>query len=381
MTVLSFFVKKKSIPPAEKRKNIACVITGYKDVDITVPCVESLLSQKYMKYHVYLVLDHCGQAVQYPVSNERLTVLLPQPFLNSKLKSIKYAIDHFVENHEDIVIFDPDNLAPAGYLDRLNDYVWKYEAVQTRRTAKNSASKLARLDAIGEMLHNFTDKRNMFKLGSSATISGSGMVVKTSDFLDFYSSEPIRSKLDGVILGEDKMLQNFLVSRGIQIAYAEDILLFDEKVNTKHQVRRQRIRWLNTYFENVKDSASLIWQGIKNLNWNQSLFGFYNLYPPLFLVLLVSFLAIAVNFYIMPKGALLLGVGVLIFCVNFILTLYFSKAPGKYYLTLLYIPFFILQQIYSLLHLKKAKVDFLVTGSSETVSVKDIERKNRDQAR
>ena len=377
MTLISFFKKRKSVQSQTEEKSIACIITGYKNVDITIPCVESLLGQRYTNFMVYLVLDNCANNTKYPIVHKKLKILIPEIPLNSKLKSIKNAIDHFSEDHEFVLIFDPDNIVPIDYLVKLNEYTHRFDAIQTRRTAKNSSTILSRLDAIGEIYHNFCDRRNLFRLGSSATISGSGMLIRKTDFIDFINSDHIQSKINGVILGEDKMLQNFLVGKMIRIAYADDILLYDEKVNTKHQVRRQRIRWLNTYFENVKESISLIFKGINNYNWNQFLFGAYNLYPPLFLVFLFSLVLVVLSFFISHFVSLLLVAGIAIFLINFVLTLYFSNAPKTYFLALVYIPFFILQQIYSLLHLGKAKGNFLVTGSNEAVSLNEIHKEKR----
>jgi len=114
--------KKKIVPHNSAEENIACVVTGYKDFDIIIPLVDSLLKQNYSNYHIYVVADRCNpdDLVKLNYSGDKVSVFFPLPALNSKVKAIKFAIAHFIGNHSYTLIFDPDNLAHPGFLKTIN---------------------------------------------------------------------------------------------------------------------------------------------------------------------------------------------------------------------------------------------------------------------
>src|SRR5690606_12417664 len=98
-----------------------------------------------------------------------------------------YALENFVRKHEYIAIFDPDNLAHSQFLQECNNYIFKgYKAIQGRRTAKNLDTQTACLDAMGEIYYNYMTKKVPYFLGSSSIIAGSGMVIETNLFKNFF---------------------------------------------------------------------------------------------------------------------------------------------------------------------------------------------------
>lgn len=356
--------------------DIACVITAYKNLDTALPLVDSLLLQKYERYQVYLVADRCDQK-EGLIQDERLTVLFPPSPLDSKIKSIHLAKKSWVRNHEAVLILDADNLLQERALEKFSEHLNAgFKAVQGMRTAKNLDTPLACLDALGELYYNYIQRFVPFSLGSSATIAGSGMVIRTDLFESYLGSFDFESS--EVILAEDKLLQMQLVKAGVQISYQPGALIFDEKTSTGQQLQNQRTRWLKSYFDHLKDVYGLLWDRLKVLDWNGVYFSLMISTPPLvimgmailgglFLGLLFSFELLSLAF---SSLCFLAG--------GWLLSLVFSDAPQRIWKAIPWIPVFVFRQVFSLLGFKQVKNDFLATQHTKRWTIEEVwrERKN-----
>ena len=283
---------------------------------------------------------------------------------------------NYLKQHDFTIIFDPDNVAPKNYLEQIDEFHKKdYLAVQSKRVPKNLDNYVACLDAAGEIYHNFVERMVPWKLGSSATIAGSGMSIKTTLYKEFLKSDDILNKIDGVILGEDKLLQNFLVLKNIKIGFQQSAILFDEKVTSNTQVQKQRTRWINAYFQNVRSAFRILFCGLEKRSFNQILFGFNTLYPPLFILTLSSMLILILNIIVGGNlyFSIILAIALISFGLNFILSLLINEAPQKVVRSIFFVPIFIGNQILSLVNLKKSKNEFLVTDKNRNVNVEELD--------
>lgn len=378
--LLSLVVKERAIATSEKQTDFACIITAYQNIQIVIPLVESLLKQAHTNRHVYLVADACDIS-GFPLSSPHLTVLKPEYKLGSKVKSINHAIEHFVRPHEAVVIFDPDNLAKPDFLSILNNYLATgFKAVQGRRAAKNLDTIYACADATGELYKNYVERYAPYLLGSSPTIAGSGMAVETTLFHAYLQGEKITSSLKSnrVIVAEDKILQNFLVGEKLQIAYAKDAILFDEKISTGAQVERQRSRWLYSYFENFPNTLAFILRGALSLNRNQFLFGLITSSPPLFVLLLSALVLGLVSLFVSKQLFLAFLLGIFIFIGNILLTLLLSNAPAAIWKAMWGMPLFVLRQFLALLNMQRSRKDFMPTENKKAVRIDEVLRENTE---
>jgi cellulose synthase/poly-beta-1,6-N-acetylglucosamine synthase-like glycosyltransferase len=133
-----------------------------------------------------------------------------------------------------------------------------------------------------EFYYNFTQRKVPFVLGGSATIAGSGMCVNTDLYRAFFAQENI----DRHIIAEDKMMQIYMVDQqGQRLAYAENAVVYDEKVSTGEQVQRQRTRWITSFFQYVGQGVALFFKGLFTFRYNKALFGFTIIIPPLFILI------------------------------------------------------------------------------------------------
>lgn len=373
----SRLVKRRIPPPAKAHRSFGIIVTAYRNWEITVPLVKSLLSQHYPgQYRIYVVADQCEKAA-YPIDDERLEVYWPDPALNLKAKSILLATQHFRQDYDHVIIFDADNLVQPDYLHWMNRYAeLGYVAVQGMRTAKNLDTFYAKADAAGEFYKNFTDRQIPFLLGASSVISGSGMSVERSGYLEYLRSPEIEQGKHRwkKMLQEDKILQNFLLRRNLRIAYAPEAVVYDEKVDNAEAVETQRSRWLYSYFQNLPNSLGLVRRGIGNFSFNQWWFGLVTVAPPLSIQLLLAgiifIIGLLVNFWI----AILMVIGVFLFILAIPLVLYFGGAPTAVRSVICKLPLFAWRQVRALVKMKDPNKNFKHTENRKMISIEDVER-------
>jgi glycosyltransferase involved in cell wall biosynthesis/cellulose synthase/poly-beta-1,6-N-acetylglucosamine synthase-like glycosyltransferase len=372
-TFFSLLVPRKKLKKNfDKKYDFAAVITAYKDIDIAIPCVDSILKQKYENYIIYLVADQCD-INKIDIKNDKLVVLNPEEKLGSKVKSIKYAINNFKRKHEAIIVFDPDNLAHPHMFAKMNLYFNNgYKAVQGRRTAKNVDTVYACLDAMGEYYYNYVTKYAPYNLRSSSPIAGSGMALDYDIYVNHLNDQEISSNINKVIVAEDKLLQAEIVAKGHQIAFARDAIIYDEKVSSGSQVERQRTRWINSYFKYSIKAIEIIIQGILNFSWNQFLFGLNIFLPPLFLLVLTSGFFFVLNFFVDKEMFLVWLCAIVIFFLNFNIALLLSNIEKEIWKSMWGIPLFMFNQIMALLKIKRSNKEFMETEHTQLLTIDDV---------
>ncbi len=371
----SRFVKEK-IPPPEKEKEFdyGCIITAYRNAEITKPLVHSLVNQKYSNFHIYLVADNCDVS-DYNIQGEKFTLLRPEPALNLKAKSIIHGMENYVRKHDYTVIFDGDNLAHPDFLKTINKYAnGGYRSIQGQRTAKNVDSNYAAMDALGEFYKNYIERYVTYLIGSSSVISGSGMAVETELYTAYLNSPEIQEgqKLWKKMLQEDKILQNFLLKQNEKIVYAWDAICYDEKVTSGDGVETQRSRWLFSYFQNLPNTLGILRRSITNFSWNQLIFGIATITPPLFILVGVAGLLAILGLFIKPVMGISLFIGLAIFSLNVLWTIKLSDAPKEVWNAIWKLPSFILKQFTALLKMGNPNKNFKHTEHTKKVSIDEV---------
>jgi cellulose synthase/poly-beta-1,6-N-acetylglucosamine synthase-like glycosyltransferase len=367
--------RRRSVLLTGREQSIACIITAYKQCKIALPQIESLLRQRYGSFHIYLVADHYAGRLEV-TPHPALTILYPEPYLNSKVLSIKYAMDRFGRAHDAVLILDADNLLHPDALAYLNSYLESgFVAVQGQRTAKNLDTTMAVLDALGELYYNTTQRETPFRIGSSATIAGSGMAVS----FDFFSRYIQRMFGEGkqFEIAEDKLLQMMLAESRHRIAWCREALIFDEKVAHGSQIQRQRTRWIRSWFQHWGTAMRMTGNGLLRFDWNMFYFGLMLSFPPMFILtgglVFTALAGIPVDMYITMAAV----AGLLVFTLQFVLALAVAKAPAPFWRVLPSIPALVWRQILAVLKIKASKKDFLATDHSKTVGIDEVWEKRK----
>ena len=352
----------------------ANIITAYRNADIAVPLVQSLVNQSYPNHHIYLVADNADVS-GWTFQHRKFTLLHPETALNLKVKSIIHATERFVELHDYIVIWDADNLAHPKFLEIMNAYASAgFEAIQGQRTAKNTDNKIAAADALGEYYKNYIERYLPPRIGSSSVISGSGMAVETELYKSYLYGEAIQKGqyLWKKMMQEDKILQNHIMSAGKCIVYAKDAICYDEKVTSADAVETQRSRWLYSYFQNLPNSIGFTLKGLFTLDWNKFLFGLITVSPPLFILVGLSAIIFLAGLFLNPFVSSAIVLADLVFVGTIFWSLYLSNAPKEVFMSLTSLPQFAFRQFKGLFKMVNPNKNFKHSEHKVLVKVEDI---------
>ncbi len=360
--VLALLRPNKKITPLKSEADYAIIVTAYEQVTHIPDVINSILALNYKNYLVYVVADKCDVS-GLKFDDERVLILRPEQTLAGNTRSHFYAIRNFKRNHERLTIIDSDNLVHPEYLNQLDLYFsLGYLAVQGVRKAKNLDTTYARLDGARDIYYHFYDGEMLFRAGSSATLAGSGMAFTTSLYRECMEDRDVSGA------GFDKVLQAAIVGGGNRIAFADQAFVYDEKTSHSDQLVNQRARWINTWFKYFGYGFTMIGNGLKNLSWNQFLFGLVLLRPPLFIFLLLSVFCMAVNLFLAPVISIIWFIGFLLFILGFYIALVNSDTDSSIYKSLVNIPKFIFFQVISLLKARNANKRSVATKHYHTVN-------------
>ena len=350
------------------------IVTAYKQTHALPTVINLLLNQNYQNFIIYVVADQCDvSALNF--NHPKVVVLRPETELRSNTKSHFYAINRFVRPHPRLTIIDSDNLVHPDYLTQINIFFSKgYQAVQGLRAAKNLNTTYACLDAARDIYYHFYDGKLLFKAGSSATLSGSGMA---------FTTELYRFCLENLDIsgaGFDKVLQAEIVKYRLQIAFAKKAIVYDEKTTQPDQLVKQRSRWINSWFKYSGLGFGLIRLGLKNFSVNQVLFGLVLLRPPLFIFLILSAFCALANLWIIPAYTLYWLAALGAFILSFFIALLHSETNYRIYRALFGIPKFMFYQVLSLLKMRKANDRSVATDHYYRSDIDNMVQSNYDKA-
>ncbi|HEY0356268.1 MAG TPA: glycosyltransferase family 2 protein, partial [Flavisolibacter sp.] len=370
---LLYYVKKlfRAKHPADKLPfltdkefEFGIIVTAHEQTEFIKPLVDSVVRQQYANYHVYIVADACDIS-DLQFDNDKITVLRPGTPLNSKIRSIDFAIEHFKKDHDAMIILDSDNLIHPNFLTVMNNYFRKgFRAVQADFKPKNTDSVYARMDAIGDAFNFFVEREMRMELGLSAAIWGSGIAID----LKLYKEVIYHNFLGGF----DKKLQAHLIQRLPWIAFAKDAILYDEKISSGKSLENQRTRWINAQFKYFKLGLKLFIKGILKGNFNQAYFAFITIRPPMFMLVLLAFVFTVANYYIDPWLSIAWLVILAIFVLSFVMIVMIRDKEKRLAGTLLMIPVFMARQAFAFLKMGRANKSFLKTRHSKVVFIDEV---------
>lgn len=347
-----------------KQYQFAAIITAHQDIRFIPPFVDSFLKQSYPHFKVYVVADDCNIS-NLSINDDRIVLLKPETALHSKIKSIQYAINHFTAEPDVMIIFDSDNLVHPQYLQNLNGYYQQgFRVVQTHMLSKNNDTAYARLDSMGHIYYTFFERKSKMALGISSSILGLGISMDYSLYREM--------NYHNTIGGFDKKLQAKMAILVPQIAFAENAIVYDEKVDEAAVMEKQRTRWIYSYFSHIKDSALLFWHGIKTTSMGRILLGLTMLRPPMIIQVSLLLVLMLISIFVNPTLLWAWAAVIFLFVATFIITIATQSHQKGMTSALKYIPRLIVSQFKSLLKIKKAKNNFLKTEHKKVMYIDEL---------
>ncbi|MCR8556139.1 glycosyltransferase family 2 protein [Mucilaginibacter sp. BJC16-A38] len=252
-----FSVAGKLFPvkaPAQSTKltKFVIYICSYKEDAIILNSAASATTLDYPKdlFHICVIADSLQPETIAELREMPLQVLEVVFESSTKSKALHKAIENTVDGFDAAIVFDIDNVAAPDFLYQINNYLQAgNKVVQGHRVAKNTNTSVAVLDAISEEVNNHIFRKSQRVFNLSAAIIGSGMA------LDYKVFTEVMMRIDAVG-GFDKEMGLLLTNDRIGVAYADEALIYDEKVSNKDVFKKQRRRWLSAQFNLLKKYGS-----------------------------------------------------------------------------------------------------------------------------
>lgn len=352
-----------------RRRNATIVIPAYREDAIILNTAKSAYAHRYTSgdLRVIVIADGLKPATIKELEAIGVELLLTDFEQSSKARSL-HAVVQEISSAEDgfVVILDADNILGENCIDKMNNaFNAGFEAVQVHRTAKNTQTPIAILDAVSEEINLNIFRRGAFNLGLSAAPMGSGMAFSNQLFISIFSLEVML-----VSMAEDREVENYLLQNGIRLAFVDDAFVYDEKVSSAKALKKQRVRWMEAQLNQLR----FYWHSkkVKGPGSRQYYHTFFQtfLLPRVFYLLLTMIIvaAITLSFFVKSEIVYPPRPAWIALVIAYWLVLFIS-VPSKFMNrktihAILSLPAAILAMLGALLKLKRNRKEFIHTAKS-----------------
>jgi cellulose synthase/poly-beta-1,6-N-acetylglucosamine synthase-like glycosyltransferase len=240
--------RRKIVPQANQTRKMAVLIPAYKEDQVIVSVAQAALNQTYAasNFDVVVIADSLKASTLEKLKTLPIKVVEVVFEKSTKVKALNRAMEAIGDAYDIAVILDADNIMERNFLSKINDlFEYGYKAVQGKRDPKNENTSMALLDGLSETINNFIYRQGTVSIGGSASLNGSGMAFQ----YDIYKK--IMSGMDS-IGGFDRELELKLMEQNVKVYFAQDAIVYDEKVANTEVFERQRKRWISSQFFYLK---------------------------------------------------------------------------------------------------------------------------------
>jgi cellulose synthase/poly-beta-1,6-N-acetylglucosamine synthase-like glycosyltransferase len=378
--IASVFPKKIHKLKTNKMNRFAVMIPGYKEDTVIIDVAREALKQDYPKdlFEVIVIADSFKPATLASLRALPIRVVEVVFEISKKSKALNKCMEIIGDNYDIAMILDADNVMAPNVLNKINEaFNQGFVAVQGHRTAKNTNTSFAVLDAISEEINNSIFRKGHRVLGLSSALIGSGMGISYPIYKQFMAG------IDSV--GEDKEMEMRLLHKNYKIEYIEDAYIYDEKTQKSDVFVNQRRRWIAAQLSHFKH---YFFDGLFHLIRNGN-FDYFDkviqmIQPPRILLIGILFLftltSAIVHFFKLTIISDYFVLGYYYWLTIFVLTAFTVTltVPKKYYtkktfIALLSLPHGFILMIMSLLQIRGASKRFIHTTHSISG---DTERKH-----
>lgn len=371
------FYRQPAYPASTSYRKIAVLIPGYKEDEVIIEVARETLLQDYPidRYDIVIIADSFAPETLAKLSELPVKVVEVKFEKSTKSKALNKAMEVLPGHYDIAVVLDADNVMAKDFLTKINAaFEHNFVAVQGHRTAKNTNTSLAILDAVSEEINNHIFRKGHRVLGLSSAIIGSGMAFGYGFFKNLMSEVT-------AVGGFDKEIELKLLKEGYKIEYLNDAYVFDEKVQKAEVFSNQRRRWLSAQFHYFRKDfpnalKDLVLKG--NVDYFDKAIQFIQ--PPRILLLggVLLFGAAFVIFNFLFQLCMCYSLLWVIIAALCVLSFLFS-VPGTFYtketmIALASLPKGMILMMGSLLKIKGANKNFIHTTHSSVTT--DIKKEN-----
>ncbi len=230
---------EKPVRPFKERTKFAILIAARNESQVIGDLIKSLKEQNYPQdlYDIYTLVNNCTDntlEVAKQSGSKIINVTIP---VKSKGEVLKFAFQKLKnKSYDAYLIFDADNVVHPDFLKHMNDaYLSGYKVAQGRKDSKNIEDNwLSASCSLFYYIQNFFFNKSRMKINAAAAINGTGFMV-AKNIMD--------EGFDPKTVTEDIELSIQCVLKGIDIAYVEDAITYDEQVVNFKDSWNQRSRW------------------------------------------------------------------------------------------------------------------------------------------
>lgn len=342
--VIGLWKGKKETSIYEKECTFAILIPARNEEFVIENLLDSLLHQNYPKekYQIYVLINHCTDQTKQIAYKKGANIIDCPDTVKSKGDVLQYAFSSLQKEPIDAyLIFDADNVVHPDFCKYMNQsYQNGSQVAQAFRDSKNSrANWLSGGYSIFYYIQNiyFETRR---KLGISASLSGTGWMVKKS-MIDTYGY-PMTTLL------EDLEYSAFSVLHNTPIDFAQKAIIYDEQPTQFSTSWRQRKRWTTGAYQCFKKYWHILWKGTNHKISKLDLFLIF--FSPLLQVLTCTVGAINLVYVglkygfsnlLYPGVVLLLIIYAMICLFATFVVQYNGKNPSQMKKTILLFPIFL----------------------------------------
>lgn len=257
-------VKKRQIKSYEPKRKFKILVACRNEEAVIASFIESIKAQNYPKelYELCIIPNNCTDNTSKIAMGLDVRLIDCHRECTCKGDALRYAFDETKnEDFDAYVIFDADNVVHPNFLARMNDTLESgYKVAQGYRDSKNPKDNwISGSYSIYYWMQNFFFNRARMNVNASATINGTGFMVK-KEIIDTYG-------FDTLTLTEDIEFTAQCAINNIQIAFVEDAITYDEQPVSWSASWKQRKRWSTGSHKCLKLYAGkLVKSFVKNKN-------------------------------------------------------------------------------------------------------------------
>ena len=355
-SVAGFFYRSPVFGKADTHKRIAVFVPAYKADEVIETLADNVLLQNYPNFELIIIADSLREDVLIRLKQKPIKLM---PFYDenrTKALALNTIMSQLSDDYDIALILDADNLIPdSNYLSRLNDvFHSEVQAVQTRRTAKNTNTTLALLDAVSDEINNQIFRRGHAALGLSSALTGSAMA---------FDYRLYREQMRDISsTGEDKDLEMKLLNMKVRIVYLDDMLVLDEKTQHAGSFVNQRARWMANQLRQAQINTGKLLKHLfsGDINSFDKVIQHF-LLPRLFLIASVFVFSVLAMIFLFGWYMYIWMIIVIITCFGILISIPKRLYTTKLLKALLYLPKAVVLMIWSLLRMKGATRKFVVT--------------------
>ncbi len=223
------------------KHKFAIVIPTRNEEAVIGALIKSLQKQRYPEklYDIYVIPNNCTDNTEGAAREAGANIIDCKVKVKVKADALSYAFEYLKKKDEEIdafVIFDADNLVHPDFLARMNDALCEgVEVGQCFRDAKNMNDNwITGSYTLFYFIQNFFFNRARMNFSGSAAINGTGFMIRKDVLKDGFHT---------VTLTEDSEFTGQCALRGIQVAFVEDAITYDEHPQSFWTSWKQRKRW------------------------------------------------------------------------------------------------------------------------------------------